>query len=181
MLDSPEHVIAGTLGGRLIIDVCDACNRRANREVDIPLVRCHHLARARAQAGIRDARGQIYEFTEVLDGPDGKVFEATWTADEIHGRFLPVEIAITDTVSHIFIDPRDADKHHEKQRRRSAARGLTYGAPDRRRRMYPFRIRPASPWSPSSAAAHAPIRTGSGRQRPPKSRSAASPTPASSA
>lgn len=130
VLDSPEHVIAGTLGGRLIIDVCDACNRRANREVDIPLVRCHHLARARAQAGIRDARGQIYEFTEVLDGPDGKVFEATWTADEIHGRFLPVEIAITDTVSHIFIDPRDVDKHHEKQRRRSAARGLTYGPPE---------------------------------------------------
>jgi hypothetical protein len=122
-------VIAGALGGGLVIDVCSGCNRRANREVDIPLVRCHHVARVRAQACVRDARGRVYEFTEVLDGRDGMLLEATWSGDEICGRFLPVEIAITDTVSHIFIDPEDAEEHYEKQRARAAARGLTYGPP----------------------------------------------------
>lgn len=76
-----------------------------------------------AQAGIRDRRGRIHEFTEVLQSRDGMLFEATWAADKIDGRFLPVEIPITDSVSHIFIDSRDADEHYESVVARPPAAG----------------------------------------------------------
>jgi hypothetical protein len=56
--DPPEHIIPAALGAELTTDaVCEACNRRAGKEIDYPLVNDLFVAFNRVFYDIRDRRG----------------------------------------------------------------------------------------------------------------------------
>lgn len=77
---TPEHVILRSRGAyEFIIDVCSECNTRANRWIDIPIVKCSHVRRVRADLGLIDERGRPYGIHYTGD------IVAASRVDDVHG------------------------------------------------------------------------------------------------
>ena len=125
-LDSIEHVITRSFGGTLTIRICRDCNRVANREVDDHLAHCHHLARLRAEAGVRDAWNRLFEFHQVLRQDAGLRVRATWTQHGIKAKFLPVPIPVGPGLCWVFIDSSDED-YERREDERVSRQGLKRG------------------------------------------------------
>jgi hypothetical protein len=127
ILDSVEHPIARALGGHLKIRTCSGCNARANREVDVPLARCDHLARLRSEAGVPDTRNRPFAFRQVLSNGVGLRVQATWTPSGIEAKFLPVSLPVGPGLDWVFVDPEVSEAYSARRREKAAAKGHRIG------------------------------------------------------